>query len=124
MIPEPELQEIRDRVIATFVALPEVETSSRTGQHVQFTVRGKSLGYLTVDHHGDGRVALSCKVVLGEQTRLAAEDPRRYFVPGYIGHRGYAGIYLDVGEIDWDEIERVAVDGYRLIAPKRLAARV
>jgi hypothetical protein len=34
------------------------------------------------------------------------------------------GLRLDTGTVDWDELERLAVEAYLLNAPKRLAAGV
>ncbi|MEU6038484.1 MmcQ/YjbR family DNA-binding protein [Actinomadura sp. NPDC047616] len=57
----------------------------------------------------------------GVQEALVAEDPERFFVPAYVGHKGWVGARLNVDQ-DWDEIAELVEDSYRLIAPKRLAA--
>ncbi|GAA4071788.1 MmcQ/YjbR family DNA-binding protein [Actinomadura miaoliensis] len=57
----------------------------------------------------------------GVQEALVAEDPERFFVPAYVGHKGWVGARMDVDQ-DWDEIAELVEDSYRLIAPKRLAA--
>lgn len=41
-------------------------------------------------------------------------------MPKYVGGRGWVGIYLDVGNIDWDEIAELVEESYRLVAPKSL----
>ena len=87
-------------------------------------MRGKTIGYHTVDHHGDGRVALTVKVAKGENAELVASDGKKFFMPPYMAHHGYVGIYLDVGRIDWKEIEEFIVDAYKLAAPKSLAKLV
>ena len=93
-------------------------------QHHKLSVRGKTMGWHTVDHHGDGRVALTLKAARGENTGLVASDPDKFFMPQYVAHHGYVGIYLDDREIDWDEIRELIIDAYRLAAPKKLAALV
>ena len=52
---------------------------------------------------------------------LVNADPRRFFVPPYVGHKGWVGVRL-TGKPDWDEIARIVERSYRLVAPKRLAA--
>ena len=111
-----------DQVRKICESLPECEI--RGGQHHKLSVRGKTMGWHTVDHHGDGRVALSLKATKGENAELVASDPRKFFLPPYMAHHGYVGIYLDVGKVDWKEIREFIVDAYKLAAPKKLAALV
>ena len=92
------------------------------GQHASFLVRKKTFAYYLDNHHGDGIVAVSCKVAAGENAEMAAFDPARFYLPAYIGPRGWVALRLDVGEIDWDEVGDLVADSYRLTAPKRLAA--
>jgi hypothetical protein len=112
----------RARLIAICRALPEV--TARGDQHVTFQVRNKTFAYYLEDHHGDGRVALCCKAAPGEQQALVAADPARYYRPAYLGARGWVAVRLDTGDVDWDEVAELAVDAYRLTAPKRLLAQV
>ena len=60
----------------------------------------------------------------GDNVALSKSNPERYFVPAYVGPRGWVALRLDVGEIDWDEVTELVADSYRRIAPKRLAALV
>jgi hypothetical protein len=91
-------------------------------QHHKLSVGGKTMGWHTVDHHGDGRISLVLKAAKGENTTLVATDPEKFFLPAYVARHGYVGVHLDLGEVDWDEIRELVVDAYRLAAPKRLAA--
>jgi hypothetical protein len=77
------------------------------------------------NHHGDGRFALWCAAPEGMQSMLVEADPDRFFVPPYVGHRGWLGVRLDRG-LDWDELAGIAEDSYAEIAPPRLveAARL
>ena len=70
----------------------------------------------------DGR-SFSCKAPPGDQEVLVASDPNRFFIPQYVGSKGWIGVRLDAG-VDWDEVAELVEDSYRLIAPKRLAARL
>ena len=54
---------------------------------------------------------------------LVEADPERFFVPPYVGHRGWLGVRLDV-RVDWDEIAAIVEDAYRVVAPKTLVAQL
>jgi hypothetical protein len=105
------------------LALPEV-TRRYNGQHSSFLIGKKTFAYFLYDHHGDGIVAVACKVLPGDNEALAAAQPKRFFLPSYIGPRGWVALRLDVGEIDWDEVSELVRGSYRLLAPRRLAAVV
>lgn len=105
------------------LALPEA-TRQYNGQHGTFQVRKKTFAYYLDNHHGDGIVAMTCKVALGENADLIAQDPDRFYLPAYIGPKGWVALRLDRGDIDWDEVTDLVEQSYRLIAPKRLSARI
>jgi len=111
------------RFTAICLALPEA-TRQMMGRHASFLVRKKIFAYFQVDHHGDGIVGINCKVLPGDNTALIASDPTRFYMPAYIGPRGWVGLRLDVGEVDWDEVQELARHSYQLVAPKRLADTV
>ena len=115
-------QSLRSRVVEICAGLPEVAVED--GQHIGFSVRGKRFAWLLDDHHGDGRLALTCKAPPGENTALAERHPDRFFMPSYVASRGWVGLRLDAGPVDWDEVERLAVDAYLLTAPKGLGTTV
>ena len=50
-----------------------------------------------------------------------SQDPERFFKPPYSGPSGWLGTRLDV-EVDWELLESMIVESYRMIAPKRLGA--
>ena len=97
------------------------ETSERLSHGAPtFFVRGKRAFVMVLtDHHGDGRFALWCAAPDGIQRMLTESDPERYFVPPYVGHRGWLGVRLDRG-LDWDEIAGIAEDAYVEVAPPKL----
>jgi hypothetical protein len=105
------------------LALPEA-TRQMMGQHAGFQVRKKTFAYFLDDHHGDGIVGVNCKVLPGDNTALIAADPARFYMPAYIGSRGWVGLRLDVGEVDWEEVEELVTHSYKLVAPRRLAETV
>jgi hypothetical protein len=111
------------RVRAICLALPEVTERLSHGSPT-FFVRDKNtfVSFLD-DHHGDGRLALWCAAPAGTQAMLVEEEPNRFFVPAYVGGRGWIGVRLD-RDVDWDEIAGIAEDAYRMVAPKRLVAEL
>jgi hypothetical protein len=110
------------RLRSICMSLPEVEERVSHGEPAWF-IRGKRQFVTYADHHHDDRVAFWGAAPDGAQHVLTSTDPRRYFVPPYVGGRGWVGCYLDV-EIDWDELEEVVVDAYLTVAPARLASLV
>ena len=69
-------------------------------------------------------MAVSCKVLPGDNKALAAAQPDRFYLPAYMAHNGWVALRLDVGEIDWEEVAELAACSYHLAAPKRLASLV
>jgi hypothetical protein len=55
----------------------------------------------------------------GDQEALVGSDSRRFFVPPYLGHRGWVGLWLDRGRLDWVETAELFVDAYRRHCPSR-----
>lgn len=104
------------------LALPEAARRYQ-GRHAAFLVRKRIFAYYLDDHHGDGIVAIACKEPPGENADLAATFPARFYLPAYIGPRGWVALRLDAGRIDWGEVAELAADSYRLIAPQRLAGQ-
>jgi hypothetical protein len=100
------------------LALPEAEEIETWG-HPTFRVRKKI--FVGAGADDDGRAQMSCKAPPGEQQALVAADPARFFVPAYVGNRGWVGVRLD-GKVDWDEIAELVEESYRLTAPKKLSA--
>jgi hypothetical protein len=72
-------------------------------------------------HHGTSFPHLWCAAPPGAQEGLVAADPRRYFRPPYVGHRGWVGVRLD-GEVDWDAVEDLCEQAWRTVAPAALLA--
>jgi predicted DNA-binding protein (MmcQ/YjbR family) len=103
--------------------LPET-TRSCSGHHAGFLVRKKTFAYFLNNHHGDGIVAVACKVLPGDNEALASSQPKRFYLPAYIASKGWVGLRLDIGAVDWDEVSEFVRGSYQLIAPKRLAALV
>lgn len=111
------------RLTEICLTLPEAIRES-TGEHASFSVRDKKFAYFLNDHHDDGIVSVCFRTESGQNKVLLASDAARFYSPAYIGPRGWVGLRLDLGEIDWAVVTDFVTDSYRLTAPKRLAARI
>jgi hypothetical protein len=120
-MPKPPIASpILERLTTLAFALPEAKREL-CNSHASFRVRKKIFAYFLDNHHGDGIVAVSCKVLPGENTALAKAQPKRYYLPSYIGPRGWVALRLDRSKIDWSEVRDLLLTSYLLTAPKRLA---
>ncbi len=102
--------------------MPETTERLSHGEPTWF-VGGKKTFVMYADHHHGDRLAFWCAAPDGAQEVRVAADPGRFFVPPYVGHRGWLGVWLDVA-VDWDEISDLVLDAYRRVAPRRLVAEL
>jgi hypothetical protein len=116
---EDAVQRLRDICLA----LPEVTERPSHGEPSWF-VRGRTT-LVTLDdhHHGADHLAFWCAAAPGVQEELVHTEPDRFFRPPYVGGRGWIGVRID-HDVDWDEVARIVADAFRVVAPKRLAARL
>jgi predicted DNA-binding protein (MmcQ/YjbR family) len=113
-----------ERLSAICLALPEA-TREDSGRHAGFRVRKRTFAYFLDDHRGDeGIVGVVFKAEPGENHALVSTYPDRFYIPAYIGPRGWAGLRLDRPPVDWDEVADRVTESYLLVAPKRLGASV
>jgi len=111
-----------ERVRRICLALPEVSERLSHGAPT-FFVRGKRAFVMVLtNHHGDGRFAIWCAAPDGLQAMLVEADPERFFVPPYVGHRGWLGVRLDRA-LDWDELTGIVEDAFADVAPRALVER-
>jgi hypothetical protein len=75
------------------------------------------------DHHHGGYLAFWCAAPPADQEVLVRSDPDRFFVPPYVGHRGWVGVRLDV-PLDWQEIAEIVEEAYRTVASPKLVAEL
>jgi hypothetical protein len=110
-----------ERLRTLCMALPEVTEKVSHGEPTWFV---RKTFVMFADHHHDDRLAFWCAAPPGAQEELVAAEPGRFFRPPYVGGRGWLGVYLDVPDVDWTEIEEIVTDAYRQVAPKRLVTRL
>lgn len=111
-----------ERLRTLCLALPEATERVSHGEPAWFVRRSPQFVSLS-DHHHDDRVGFWAAAPAGAQQDWVERDPNRFFVPPYVGGRGWVGVYLDV-EQDWDDIADIVEDAYRAVAPKSLVARL
>ena len=114
----------RAQLIEICGAFPKVEVEVAGEQHLAFRIQKKTFTYYLFDHHGDGRIAFCFKSSLSDQRRQVREDPDNFFVPPYLGSKGWIAIRLDSDDIDWESIAEFARRAYQALAPRKLAALV
>ena len=105
-----------DRLREICLALPEAE-ERETWELPTFRVRDRIYAMYVEDE--DDRPGIWAKAPPGNQTHLVEADPDRFFVPPYVGHKGWIGVHLDC-RVKWAEIAGLVKRSYCMTAPKRL----
>lgn len=116
MAAEDQLERLR----SICLAMPEATERLSHGEPTWF-VRGKKTFVMYADHHHDDRLAFWCAAPDGVQAEMVSAEPERFFVPPYVGVRGWLGVRLDIST-DWDEIAEIVTEAYRHVAPRKLVA--
>jgi phosphoribosylglycinamide formyltransferase-1 len=111
------------RLTEVALALPEA-TRKIYGSHAQFLVRKRTFAYFLDNHHGDGIVAVTCKVMPNDNKALANSRPGRFYLPAYLATKGWVALRLDTGKVDWHEVRELLLGSYVLIAPKQLTGQI
>lgn len=120
MIDRPSDPATIDRVRGICLALPDVSERLSHGEAAWF-VRERSFA-TTADHHHDDRLSVWLAAPAGRQESLVETDPVRFFLPPYVGGRGWIGVYLDV-PVDWDELTLLVADAHATVAASRRVRR-
>jgi len=115
------MTETLDRLRAICLAYPEAEEAGGVG-NPSFKVRGKIFA-MRHSLHEVGRWSVWFKAPPGVQQLVVGNDEKRFFVPPYVGSKGWIGAYLDVQQ-DWVELAELIDESYRMTAPRKLLARL
>jgi predicted DNA-binding protein (MmcQ/YjbR family) len=99
-----------ERVRKLCLSLPDTEEKLSHGEPTWF-VRKRVFVMFANDHHGDGRIAIWCNTSEGLQQDLVTSDPEHFFVPPYVGVRGWIGVRLDRG-LDRSVVASIVKDSY------------
>lgn len=116
-----EVEQILERLRVVCLGFPGAEEKLSHGSPTFFAK--KVFATFHVDHHDDGRVAIWYPAPEGDQGLMVDSEPDRFYVPPYVGHRGWLGMRLDV-DPDWDEVAAAVEEAYRLVAPRKLVAEL
>jgi predicted DNA-binding protein (MmcQ/YjbR family) len=109
-------KKILERVRKLCLSLPETEEKEAWGAPT-FRVRKKMFAMYADNHHGDGRTALWCNAEIENRDAAVEEDPQNYFVPPYVGCKGWIGVRLD-RSLEWEAIAGVVSSAYKVSLPK------
>jgi hypothetical protein len=108
-----------EKLAKVCLALPGTLKEEMHG-HAAFKVGKKTFAYYLNDHHGDGIVSVCCEVLAGDNERLIDANPRKFYMPAYIGPRGWVALRLDRTTVDWAEVKELVRGSYEQVAPKKL----
>jgi hypothetical protein len=122
MVGPDERERTLQRLREICLGLPETSERLSHGAPTFFVREKRAFLMVLKDHHGDGRFAIWCAAADGMQGMLVEADPDKFFVPPYVGHRGWLGVRLDRG-LDWDELAGIAEDAYAEVAPAKRVER-
>ena len=111
-----------ERLRKLCLSLPEAHEVEAWGEPT-FRVRNKifAMYVSAATHHGGGHTSVWCKAKPVTQDMMIRAEPNRYYSPPYVGPKGWVGVWLDKSP-DWNALEGLVLDAYRLTAPRRLIA--
>jgi predicted DNA-binding protein (MmcQ/YjbR family) len=115
-------KDLNQAVREVCLSFPEAEEFLSHGSP-NFRVRGKTFATYVINHHGDGRIALWLNVPAGAQELHTQTAPKHFFVPPYVGPRGWLGVQLDKG-LSWKRIAALVREAYEKVAPPALSSRI
>ncbi len=113
---------INEAVREVCLSFPQTEEVVSHG-FPDFRVRGKTFASYVINHHGDGRVALWLNAPAGSQDHYSKSEPKYFFVPPYVGPRGWLGVHLNKG-LSWQRVAALVRQAYEKVAPRALAESV
>jgi hypothetical protein len=111
-----------NRLRKVCLALPETFEKEAWGECTFRVIGGSMFAMTDNNHHGSGHLAVWVKAPPMVQEILVKSDSRRFFVPPYVGPKGWVGVRFD-DRVNWDELAGILKDGYLMSAPKKLAGR-
>ena len=104
-----------EQVRTIALALPRATERQSHGSSGWFVGRAPMFASFDDHHHGADHVAVWAAAPAGAQESLVARDSKVYFVPPYVGGRGWVGMRLD-GRTEWDAVADLLDDAWHTVA--------
>ncbi|MEM7078281.1 MAG: MmcQ/YjbR family DNA-binding protein [Pseudomonadota bacterium] len=99
------------------LSFPATEEVMSHGSADFKVVDGKVFATYAINHHGDGHLALWLRSPPGAQSLYVDAEPEYFYVPPYVGPKGWLGVDLDQG-LSWLRIADLVREAYVEVAPK------
>lgn len=118
-----------DRLREICLTMPGAVEKLSHGEPTWFTgPKGKVFVMFDDHHHGAAHVSAYIATPMELRDELLAAAPDRYWIPPYVGSKGWVAVYLDGGpaalEPDWAVIACLVREGFANVgAPTRRARR-
>ena len=106
-----------ERLTKICLALPDTDVE-RESKHATFRAKKKPFVYFLDNHHGDGIISACIKGDPKANAKTIAKDPKRFYLPAYIGSRGFMGVRLDAKKVDWKDVEKRIVAAHEMTRKK------
>lgn len=122
VVSTPRLQAALERIRPVLAELPGVVEKLSHGSPTFWTgERRKDRTFASLHDEREwfeGRLCLWLAAPEGLQEALVASDGRKWFVPPYVGHKGWVGLRLDLPDTDWDEVAGALEDAHAYMADR------
>ena len=102
------------------LSFPQSEEIISHGSPNFRVIDGRIFATYSVNHHGDGHLALLLRMPRGAQSLYVDAEPEYFYVPAYSGPSGWLGVDLDKG-LSWSRIAQLTREAYMEVAPKALS---
>lgn len=101
------------------MTFPEANERVSHGEPTWFAGKGKCFAMTNDHHHGAPHLSVQLPLPPGMQQDLVASDPDRFFVPPYVGGRGWVGVVLS-GKPQWPLVEKLIREAFLTVATGKL----
>src|SRR6476619_6617227 len=106
-----------ERVRKACLKLPDTTEKLSHGEPT-FFVRKRVFAMCSINHHNDGHIAVVVPAAIGIQAMLIETEPKKYYLPPYVGGGGWVGVELP--RVSDKELRTHLREAWKLIAPEKL----
>ncbi|MBL8021888.1 MAG: DUF1697 domain-containing protein [Leptospirales bacterium] len=114
---DPLIQRLRQICLE----LPETYEKEGWGECTFRVNKGTMFAMTDCNHHGSGHTAVWVKANPVIQDMMVKSDPKRFFIPPYMGPQGWIGVRLQL-KSNWKEVASMIRDGYEMSQPRKSKA--